>query len=117
MTWSEDPDHITWLAADYADGYLLVGVDPGRSVIVHSEQSLPASVLEHRASVIEELANQAHSAGDHSWGECAWKAAGTVGACAMARPFGCVFGAVKSACACVPMIVREFKEYECPWDL
>lgn len=44
--------------------------------------------------------------GKHTWKRCAVNA--------IAKPFGCVGGAIKTACACVPKIVKEFEGYKCP---
>lgn len=113
-----DTAGVTWLAADYADGYSLIGVAPERG-IVHRDQSLPASVLAERA---EELMiyldpSQPAERKRHTWGECGWKTVAAGAACYLARPLACVGGAIKAGCACVPKLVKEFETHECPWGL
>jgi hypothetical protein len=39
---------------------------------------------------------------------------GTAVSCAAVQAFLCVGGAVVSACECLPLVVDEFKELECP---
>jgi hypothetical protein len=113
-----DSTGVTWLAADFADGYSLLGISPERGE-VHRDQSLPGSVLAERAEMLMAYFEPAQPAGmeDNSWGECGWKAAAAGAACYFARPFACVGGAIKAGCACVPKLVKEFEKYECPWGL
>jgi hypothetical protein len=113
-----DDDGITWLAADFADGYALIGVSPEFEKEVYREEELPAGQLAERAELLlMYLDDPAQPAAKHSWGECGWKAVAAGVACGTARPIACVWGGIKASCACVPKLVKEFEQYECPWDL
>jgi hypothetical protein len=110
-----DASGVTWLAADFADGYSLIGISPDRGE-VHRDENLPRVALAERANILMNYFDPA-AMEDHSWGECGWKAAAAGAACYLARPFACVGGAIKAGCACIPKLVTEFENYECPWGL
>jgi hypothetical protein len=109
-----DENGTTKIAADFADGYALFGIDPS-SGNVRRESTIGSEVVAERIEVM--LAHLDETAESNSWGECGWKAAVAGFGCATARPFLCVGGGIKAACACIPKLVEEFEDYECPWDL
>ena len=113
-----DEDGITWLRADFADGYALIGVSPELGE-VYREQQLPADVLAERAELLLVALDDPGqpAAKKRSWGECAWKTVAAGAACWTVRPIACGFGAIKAGCACVPKLIKEFEPYECPWGL
>jgi len=115
--WVDDAG-ITWIAADYDDGYAVLSIDPFTEAVI-LEGDLPAAELADRAdAVLAALADPARPAAKkHSWIECGGKTVLAGIACWTGGPIGCVFGAVKASCACVPKLIKEFEPYECPWGL
>jgi hypothetical protein len=109
-----DAAGTTWIAVDFSDGGALFGIEPG-SDEVRRESTLAPEVAGLRLEAM--LAHLDGAVEDTSWGECGWKAAVAGIGCATARPFMCVVGSIKAACACLPKLVQEFEDQECPYDL
>ncbi|HVI03670.1 MAG TPA: hypothetical protein VM869_33485 [Enhygromyxa sp.] len=117
--WVDDAG-TTWIAADYADGYAVLSIDPFTETVTR-EGDLPAEVLAERAELMlayvddsaEPQAKKGKDKSQHSWGKCAFNVAVGTGFCAAAK-IGCVWWGVKAACACVPKVVKEFDPYKCP---
>jgi len=122
-----DARGVTWLATDYADGYSLVSVDPITDEVTR-EGDLDDAVLADRYEALldylddpaapwEKKGKDKGAKPNHTWKKCAFYAVKGGVACALVSPFGCVWGGVKMACACVPKVVKEFEEYSCPLGL
>lgn len=113
-----DGDGRTWITADYSDGSAVLIIDPFTESVTR-EGDLPDDVLAERADAIliaaEDPAQPA--AKKHKWSTCAGKTVLAGFGCWVGGPLGCVYGAVKASCACVPKLVKEFDPYECPWGL
>jgi hypothetical protein len=111
--WVDDAG-TTWIAVDFADGSGLFGTKPDGEIVRRESNLNPEAAALRVDAMLEHLDGAVE---DNSWGECGWKAAQAGGACFFARPFACVFGSIRAACACVPKLVQEFEGYECPWGL
>lgn len=101
------------VVSDYGDGYAETVITDGQA---HTTATLPAEVLSERAEMIAELVVQAPGRDPQpkkSWLVCGAKVAVTAGSCATAQAIGCVGGAVMSACECLPLLVKEWKEKSC----
>jgi hypothetical protein len=118
--WVDDTG-TTWLAADYSDGYALVSVNPISREIT-SEGDLSEDVIAERAELIalhfeESTADKPGKEKpkpNHTWTKCAFYAAVTVARCIPPNPFGCIAGSIKTACSCVPKLIKEYEGYKCP---
>ena len=108
-------DGLIWVASDYADGWSLISIDPMTETVTH-DGPLSDAVLSERAELIGLYIRTDAAKGKPSWWKCARWVAGTVIACAAARPLGCVGGAIQMACSCVPKLTKEDPTITCPWD-
>jgi hypothetical protein len=48
------------------------------------------------------------------WLDCGLEAVGAAGACIAVVPHWCIIGTIAAACTCLPEIVDEFEDYDCP---
>jgi hypothetical protein len=48
------------------------------------------------------------------WLDCGLEAVGAAGACIAVVPSWCIIGTIAAACTCLPELVDEFEEYDCP---
>lgn len=48
------------------------------------------------------------------WLDCGLEAVGAAGACIAVVPHWCIIGTIAAACTCLPEIIDEFENYDCP---
>lgn len=94
--------------ADYDDGYLHVELDGDRPII---DSNLDPDVARERALLLGAMLEPGLV--PYGWGACAFAATGTIIAAATANPW-VIGGAIASACSCLPVMVEEFEDLECP---
>ena len=94
--------------AIFPDGaYMFAVVTDDGEQTVETEGNATAQIAEIQAAL---LANEETA----SWFDCALAAALAAEGCIMVNPFACVGGGIAAACLCLPEIVDEFEDMECP---
>lgn len=101
--------------SDYTEGWHEVTVEDGQIVAVDS-WGLPAAEFEERAQAVLELSVTmgAPDSEEGGWLECGLGVAATAAACAAAQPWLCIGGSIATACSCLPKLIEEFEDLECP---
>jgi hypothetical protein len=99
------------LEADFGDGlYMSSSATPGGEPLIESNN---ATVVEQRLAAILDL--QPDSGGtESSPAGCAWAAVGAAAGCIAVQFIFCTIGSIVAACECLPELVDEFEDIECP---
>lgn len=103
---------------EYDDGWTETIITADGEVL--TEGTLDPEPLEHRAQLVEDVLQAEFPdlgpQAKNSWWKCArWLATAAIG-CAAARPIACVGGAIQVGCTYAPMIQKDYRKYECPWN-
>jgi hypothetical protein len=105
-----DADGTAWIVSDYGDGFAQTMIAPDGEV--STEATLPSDAVASRAELMVE-AIQSTSGPHEGKLSCALSLAGTVVSCAAASWF-CPITGIATACNCLPLIVKEWKDKKCP---
>ncbi len=89
-------------------GYLIIGADGLIDSLDYETVTAQFVELSEALDVTAEVVEQA------SWLECGMAAAGAIGGYVGVRPFACVGGGILAACECLPLMVEEFEDMNCP---
>jgi hypothetical protein len=93
--------------ADFVDGlYLVLRYDDAGNPVIDSNDATDAA---ERLRVIAGVAVPVDG-----WFPCALGVAGTVGAIIAVNAVGAVINTYAMACECLPLLVEEFEEIDCP---
>lgn len=94
--------------AIFPDGaYMFAVVTDDGEQTVETEGNAAAQIAEIQAVLVAHQENA-------SWFDCALAAALAAEGCITVNPFACVGGGIAAACLCLPEIVDEFEDMECP---
>jgi hypothetical protein len=99
------------LAATLPSGaYVFVSLHDGEATIDALDREAVAGQLAelNEALDVDAMTEQA------GWVDCAVSAGTAVGGCIAVAFIGCVGGSILAACSCLPLVVDEFEEYDCP---
>jgi hypothetical protein len=95
--------------ATWPDGLYLSVINDGEDATIDTaDRAEVATRLE-----LLDAAIQSASTGK-GWVGCVFGVAATAAACAAVHPFWCVGGGLVAACECLPLVVKEFEDIECP---
>jgi hypothetical protein len=99
------------LEADFADGlYMSSSATPNSEPQIESNN---AAVVEERLTAILDLQKDPDST-QSSIGGCGWAAVGAAAGCIAVQFIFCTIGSIVAACECLPELVDEFEDIECP---
>lgn len=100
------------LAVTLPDGsYLFASLRDGEAMIDTNDRDAIAAQLAEMSEVMD-ISAEIETTG---WVDCGLEAVGAAGACAVVVAyFGCVVGTIAAACTCLPLLVEEFEDLDCP---
>lgn len=108
VVWIVDENHIR-IDANFPDEIHAMAVINGNGEIIEIDNGAHELVAPRIAAVVDLLA-QTEQAG---WFPCAFHGAMAVVEIAHANPIA-IASAVAAACECLPLLVDEFQDLECP---
>lgn len=99
------------LAVTMPDGsYLFAAVHDGDVTIDSNDFEL----IEAQLGELEQTMDLTATVEQAGWVDCGLEVVGTGLACAGVQAVLCVVGSIASACTCLPLVVEEFEDMDCP---
>ncbi|PRQ06940.1 hypothetical protein ENSA7_33640 [Enhygromyxa salina] len=111
LTYWVEPDGSQVFVSDFSDGYAWVTYSADGTIT--TETTLAPGTLEARTAAMASGFTYSTHPLEAGWLGCALGITLTAAALAAANPWGLGAG-IAAACACVPLLSKEFEDIECP---